>query len=1206
MLAWIGQQLAAPFKGLLNLANPLPNNVQQITPDLVRGFFEPGPANMIGDKILSTVYSPPYSGPADLDRDGCETPIIRGQYNAMYRQEPSIRAAIRGKVDAISCQEVSVQPFDKTKPIDRLAADFCKWSVEETDHGWDGLFDLMLTPAFINGVSYAEKSLEPKEWPQQHELRVDYVWGLKQCRSLDPYWIRLQLDVFWNVTAVVNLVRGLQYYSPDNVLLYSHNPLYHNPFGQSDIRACYRAANIIQDAYQAWYIATKVYGEPYMVAKTKKDRISILNTVMQALRGSGYAVIDKDDEIEAINLAAATGTSAFGELIKTLREDVFLAVRGAYTPFLEGQGGSGAHNDTEVSEDQANTTELASIKRSCRVIRRQLFPWLVGTNFPKGTGLPFLRLGGTDWDKTTKLIQVVAGAQAAGAKVDQDWFYETTGIVAAEPGKELEPPQQGGGVNASGKTAPRPGLTWNDKTHRWVHQGDTGGGDGDTPSDGGDDGPDQPPQPPAPTQTMSDTAKSTFVARLAAHLVDRAKPGKESGNAAEQMRVSDIKADPERFQFRRGADDDDGTARKLPEEKFDAKKCKPLGVWTDHDNGETYVVDGHHRLAWAERDGAKELPVWRIHADTAEHAKAIGKAANGKAKTKTFADEPARDAHGQFAPKGIHGVHEEWSKATGRTKEALHDAYYNTVGDDPGAKPHRGKVDAARLARRVASAWSDLHDAGGTPEELAPLERAAAHAGLTKVHDAGQVMPFDPATHASDVGIGAGKPVRVKRAGWDRQHEDGRTVEVLRPHVEPHGDVKMSEEWKEEDHPRADDGKFGKGGGKKESSKNPTKPNENKQKTTGKSSEKQSDSGKINSGESGSKTLAKPRAVRGEMSGAKRVGTGKDAKIVLEDGSDSPPHITPGMVPPAWTDVKVSVDPNADVFVTARDDKGRPKTVYNPRFAQLGQDVKFARVKEGVEKAAEMHAENLKNRADPKFKDAADATWLMMEQATRPGSDADTKGHAKLYGQKLDKDNFELGESDKNGIPSVVLHVNGESVPIRDKKARAIIAERVKNGGDLHDSTYWLKSHGATTLEGRNVVEAKDGVRLQFMGKEGVWHDHLIRNPKLAAMLKERKKAAGENGSLFGTDYAAVTKYAKTKLDSGRFTPKDFRTMKATSMALKAIEEMLPPKDEKEYKTAAMEVAKQVSSVLGNEPAQALESYIAPEVFAGWRANLNA
>jgi hypothetical protein len=684
MLGWIGQQIAAPFKGLLNLANPLPNNVQQITPDLVRGFFEPGPANMVGDKILSTVYSPPYSGPGDLDRDQCETPVIRAQYNAMYRQEPSIRSAIRGKVDAISCQEVSVQPFDKTKPIDRLAADFCKWAVEETDHGWDGLFDLMLTPAFINGVSYAEKSLEPKEWPQQHELRTDYVWGLKQVRSLDPYWIRLQLDVFWNVTAVVNLVRGLQYYSPDNVLLYTHNHLYHNPFGQSDIRACYRAANIIQDAYQAWYIATKVYGEPYMVAKTKKDRIAILNTVMQALRGSGYAVIDKDDEIEAINLAAATGTSAFGELIKTLREDVFLAVRGAYTPFLEGQGGSGAHNDTEVSEDQANTTELASIKRSCRVIRRQLFPWLVGPNFPKGTGLPFLRLGGTDNEKSLKWVQLVKGAQEAGAKVDADWFYETTGIVAAEPGKELAPPQPP--ADPAGQ----------------------GGPPGDPPEppqvgDGSTAGIPPKPQPPAPTQTMSDTAKSTFVARLAAHLVDRAKPGKAD---------------------------------------------------------------------------------------------------------KEFADDPARDDHGQFAPKGIHGVHAEWKAASGPAKEALHDAIYNTIGDDPGAKPHRGKVDAARLARRVASSWASLRD--DHPGESAPLERAARHAGVEFRGTVGETVPFDPSHHGSESGISTGTPVRIVRPAAVHPDATGGRV-LVQAKVEPAG--KTFADWEEGKHPRADDGKFGKGDG---------------------------------------------------------------------------------------------------------------------------------------------------------------------------------------------------------------------------------------------------------------------------------------------------------------------------------------------------------------------------------------------------------
>ena len=48
-----------------------------------------------------------------------------------------------------------------------------------------------------------------------------------------------------------------------------------------------------------------------------------------------------------------------------------------------------------------------------------------------------------------------------------------------------------------------------------------------------------------------------------------------------------------------------GTVRDLPAEPFDPKKrAEPFLAWHDPADGQDYVVDGHHGLAWAERDGA--------------------------------------------------------------------------------------------------------------------------------------------------------------------------------------------------------------------------------------------------------------------------------------------------------------------------------------------------------------------------------------------------------------------------------------------------------------------------------------------------------------------------------------------------------------------------------------------------------------------------
>ncbi len=300
--------------------------------------------------------------------------------------------------------------------------------------------------------------------------------------------------------------------------------------------------------------------------------------------------------------------------------------------------------------------------------------------------------------------------------------------------------------------------------------------------------------------------------------------------------------------------------------------------------------------------------------------------------------------------------------------------------------------------------------------------------------------------------------------------------------------------------------------------------------------------GQFVSGNGGGETsLESSKAVRGEMHEASRIGKGKEAKIVFADGKDAPPHIKPSMVPPNWTDVKISPHADADVLVTARDKAGRIKTVYSDNYAMKQQAAKFARIREMMDEEPIIHAkiqEDLRS-PDKATREAAACAFLIEQQATRPGSDKDTKAKAKAY--------------------------------------------------------------GATTLRAEHVVEAADGVRLQFIGKEGVAHDHLVRDPVLAKELLERKRTAEErDGKLFNTNDSKLRSYTDT-LDHGRFGPKDFRTLKATRLAIAAMQGVDPPKTMKDYKAKVKSVAEKVSHVLGNRPQQALESYISPTVFSSWK-----
>lgn len=86
------------------------------------------------------------------------------------------------------------------------------------------------------------------------------------------------------------------------------------------------------------------------------------------------------------------------------------------------------------------------------------------------------------------------------------------------------------------------------------------------------------------------------------------------------VKVSDLKVDPNRFQF-----------RVLPGERGleSAQKWEPnlagvISVWKNPKDGETYVVNGHHRVALAKRLGADSALVRYIDAPDAQAARSMG------------------------------------------------------------------------------------------------------------------------------------------------------------------------------------------------------------------------------------------------------------------------------------------------------------------------------------------------------------------------------------------------------------------------------------------------------------------------------------------------------------------------------------------------------------------------------------------------------
>ena len=104
--------------------------------------------------------------------------------------------------------------------------------------------------------------------------------------------------------------------------------------------------------------------------------------------------------------------------------------------------------------------------------------------------------------------------------------------------------------------------------------------------------------------------------------------------------TAEIAADPERFQFKQGVNEQ-GEQRGNSLEgvtRWDTNAEGVIDVWTDPADGRTYVVNGHNRLARALQLGIPTVPVRELPAATAQEARAMGALSNIKAGQGTVFD----------------------------------------------------------------------------------------------------------------------------------------------------------------------------------------------------------------------------------------------------------------------------------------------------------------------------------------------------------------------------------------------------------------------------------------------------------------------------------------------------------------------------------------------------------------------------------------
>ncbi len=432
-----------------------------------------------------------YRGPLDIDNWTGETWEMRKAYRRLMLKEPAVKTALFSKIQAVANLDPQVLAEDDEKPADKAAADFVDWSITRSEGGWPKLIEKTCAPMLIDGFGVAEKL-----YSLAVSAKYPGFYTLKGLYSLDTQYIRFDINNYKEVTRIRNVkTQPVTFYDPPNFMVTKHMQLFESPFGISDLRAAYRAANLIETAIKLRAILLENYSGPFLAGKYRSGDQAArkeMEEVVQRARSMGWIVMPNDCEVESINLAAKADQE-FQAAIEDLRKEIYTAICGTYLQFTESSKGAERGN-TSVHKEIGEIFKLWLANQVCEALNSQLVPDLVIPNFGSSVGMPRIQLGGMDIEAAIKRVELFkAVSDLTGGEISKKQVYDQSRV---EPPKDdadrIKPPQQPGSGGMGGM--PPPGGA----------PPDAGGGGGMPPPDGGS-------PPPEPGQKFRD---ASFVRRF--------------------------------------------------------------------------------------------------------------------------------------------------------------------------------------------------------------------------------------------------------------------------------------------------------------------------------------------------------------------------------------------------------------------------------------------------------------------------------------------------------------------------------------------------------------------------------------------------------------------------------------------------------------------------------------------------------------------
>lgn len=278
--------------------------------------------------------------------------------------------------------------------------------------------------------------------------------------------------------------------------------------------------------------------------------------------------------------------------------------------------------------------------------------------------------------------------------------------------------------------------------------------------------------------------------------------------------------------------------------------------------------------------------------------------------------------------------------------------------------------------------------------------------------------------------------------------------------------------------------------------------------------------------------------------GYRRVRRGKGFVYLSQDGEVLNGRIRKWIeslvIPPAWKDVWISIDPRGHILATGHDAAGRKQYIYHPDWEMIRDEVKFDRLGSFVDKLVE-----LRKRIDTDLR--------------------------------------------SRGLPQ--RKVVALTVAVLDRTLLRVGNRRYAAEND---------SYGLTTLTCEHIEVDGPHVHLEFTGKAGAEHQLVFGDRRLAGLVSRCQELSGQTlfsyetgdggvGSVMSSD---VNAYLSNVLEDP-FTAKDVRTWGASSLVTGELGRADDVTDVETRLRNAIDVA---AERLGNTRAVCRSSYVHPRV----------